>query len=72
MTEQDILKLGFRKHGDGYYSFFMGFNSFMHLILHKEKVTVYVGDTLDIVKCFNFYKTVKNIEDLKQLIRIIA
>ena len=72
MTETLILEIGFRKHQDGYFTFFMGCNSFMHLILDNEKITVYVGDTIEIVKCFNFYKTVKNIQDLKELVRIIA
>ena len=75
MTEKEILELGFKKNFDCY-SYYVGFGSFIHIILKKtdkkDIALIFIGDKNNVFKCYHLYRTIKNIEDLKELIRIFG
>jgi len=78
ITRDGIEQLGFRTSiGHGAYTHYMGDGCFMHLYLmekenDKTSVQVYIGRDIEFENCEGIYKTVKCMEDLKHLIRILG
>jgi hypothetical protein len=78
ITREKIEAVGFRisiKHGA--YTRHIGDGCFMHLYLMERKddplsVQVFIGRDIDFENCEGIYKTVKCIEDLRELVRILG
>ena len=75
MTEEQILEIGFKKNKD-VLTYYMGCEVFMHTHLIERKganiAHIWIGHSLNFEECTSIYTTVKNIQDLKDLIRIIG
>jgi hypothetical protein len=78
ITHQGIEELGFRissKHGA--FTRYIGDGCFMHLYLMERKddpssVQVFIGRDMEFENCEGIYKTVKCMEDLRELVRILG
>jgi hypothetical protein len=78
ITKEAIEELGFRisiKHGT--FTRYIGDGCFMHLYLMERKddpsyVQVFIGRDLEFENCEGIYKTVKCMEDLRELVKILG
>ena len=78
ITKETIQELGFRisiKHGA--YSRYIGDGCFMHLYFverndEPSSVQVFIGRDMEFENCEGIYKTVKCLEDLKEIVRILG
>ena len=78
ITRAGIEEIGFRiSIKGGAYSRYIGDGCFMHLYVMERKddptsVQVYIGRDIEFENCEGIYKTVKCMEDLKELVRILG
>ena len=78
ITKETIQELGFRISGwEGFYTRHIGDGCFMHLFFMERKdepssVQVFIGRDMELKNCQSIYKTVKCLEDLKEIVRILG